>query len=99
MNELEINCYNFWFDWLEKKFFKKPDGIIYLRCSPDKCLERMKQRSRSEESHVPLEYLEELHSYNENWLKDWEETPLLIIDNDMNDNWENILNQVNLFIK
>jgi deoxycitidine kinase len=98
MNDLEINCYHFWFDWLEEKFFKKPDGIIYLRCSPEKCLERMNERGRNEESGVPLEYLKELHINHENWFEQHNNLPILIIDNELDNNWESVLMQVDEFI-
>lgn len=98
MNELETNCYHFWFNWLEDKFFKKPDGIIYLRTSPEKCLERMRERARNEESSVPIEYLKELHNYHESWLSNWTTTPLLIVNNENDNDWANVLNQVKNFI-
>lgn len=98
MNTLETNCYHFWFNWLEDKFWKKPDGIIYLRTSPEKCMDRMKERARNEESCVPLEYLKELHDYHENWLSKWTATPILIVDNENDNDWDNVLNQVNNFI-
>lgn len=98
MNTLETNCYHFWFNWLEDKFWKRPDGVIYLRASPEKCMERMKERARNEESSVPLEYLKELHDYHESWLSNWTATPLLIVDNENDNDWNNVLNQVNNFI-
>jgi deoxyadenosine/deoxycytidine kinase len=98
MNKLETNCYQFWFNWLEDKFWKKPDGIIYLRASPEKCMERMTQRARNEESSVPLDYLKELHDYHENWLSKWTTTPVLIVDNENDNDWNTVLDQVNQFI-
>jgi deoxyadenosine/deoxycytidine kinase len=98
MNELETNCYQFWFNWLEQKFYEKPHAIIYLRCAPEKCFERMHRRARSEEDGVPLEYLKELHDYHEIWLSNWKHTPILIIDNDEDNNWDDIMNQINSFI-
>ncbi len=98
MNTLETNCYHFWFDWLEQKFFKKPDGIIYLRTSPEKCLERMHVRGRNEENGVPLEYLQELHNYHEEWFNNWKDTPVLIINNNLDNKWDDMLDQVNNFI-
>ena len=98
MNKLETNCYQFWFNWLEDKFWKKPDGIIYLRASPEKCMERMKERARNEESSVPLDYLKELHDYHENWLSKWTTTPVLIVDNENDNDWNTVLDQVNQFI-
>lgn len=41
---------------------------VYLRTSPEIVYERMKKRARSEESCVPLKYLQELHELHENWL-------------------------------
>ncbi len=98
MNELEKNSYLTWFDWLEEKFFKIPDGIIYLKSSPEKCYERMNKRGRSEESKVPLEYLQKLHDYHEEWLTKWDKTKILIIDNDKDDDWDKIIEEIKKFI-
>jgi len=98
MSEIEKNTYYMWFNWLEKKFSKTPDGIIYLQCSPEKCYERMNKRGRNEESSVPLEYLLEIHNYHEDWLKSWTKTKILIINNDNDDDWTNIVNQITHFI-
>ena len=99
MNELETNCYKFWFNWLEDEFFQKPDGIIYLRTDPLKCLERIHERARYEETSVNLNYLNEIHNYHEEWLKEWNQTPLLTIDNNNDNDWNTILDKVNNFIK
>ncbi len=98
MNDLETNCYKFWFPWLEEKFFKKPDGIIYLRTEPEKCLSRMRERARHEEDSVSLDYLKEIHNYHEEWLNQWDQTPLLIIDNNNDNDWNSVLKQVDNFI-
>jgi len=98
MNDLETNSYKFWFNWLETKFFKKPDGIIYLRTNPEKCLERIRERARNEESTVSLEYLNEIHNYHEEWLNNSKQTPILIIDNNNDNEWDTILSKVNQFI-
>lgn len=99
MSELEAKCYNIWFEWLEKKFFKKPDIIIYLRCSPEKCNSRIMKRGRSEENSVPLEYLEELHNYHEEWINNCTDIPILIIDNEIDNNFNSIIDKINNFIK
>lgn len=98
MNELEINCYNLWFDWLETKFTKKPDAIIYLKCSPEKCHSRIHQRSRSEEASVPLEYLQELHDYHEEWINNCTDIPTLTINNEVDNNFDSIIDEINKFI-
>ncbi len=98
MNSLEAECYKYWFDWHDTNFNKKPDGIIYLRCSPEKCQERMKKRSRNEESGVPLEYLQELHNYHEEWIDNIDNVPVLVIDNTYDDNWDEVMSKVNNFL-
>jgi deoxyadenosine/deoxycytidine kinase len=97
MNELEKNAYIQWFDWLEKKFFKIPDGIIYLQCSPEKCYERMNIRGRNEESSVPIEYLKEIHLNHEEWLLSWNKTKVLILNNENDNDWINIIKQIKNF--
>lgn len=45
-----------------------PLGFIYLKVAPELCLQRLKQRNRSEEAGVPLEYLQQLHECHERLL-------------------------------
>ncbi len=98
MNEIEKTAYLTWFDWLENKFSKIPDGIIYLKSNPNKCFERMNLRGRSEESSVSLEYLQSIHNNHEEWLNKWDKTKLLVIDNDKDDDWNNIIEEIKNFI-
>jgi len=98
MNNLEKNCYYTWFDWLEEKFNPKPDGIIYVKTSPEKCLERIKHRHRSEEDSIPLDYLKELDDRHNNWILNWDKTPVLVIDNEEDNQWNKILDNVQNFI-
>jgi deoxyadenosine/deoxycytidine kinase len=98
MNSIEKECYHFWFDWLENKFKPKPDGIIYVRCSPEKCMERIHKRGRSEENNIPLDYLKKLHNSHEEWLQNWKETPVIILDNEKDDDWNTLINNINDYI-
>jgi len=45
-----------------------PDAILYLKTSPEICLERLQLRGRSEETSVTLEYLQQIHDRHEEWL-------------------------------
>ena len=45
-----------------------PDGFIYLRATPNICMNRLKRRHRAEEGGVTLNYLEGLHQKHEDWL-------------------------------
>ncbi len=98
MSEVEKNCYYTWFDWLEEKFNPIPDGIIYVRTSPEKCLERIHKRSRSEENKIPLDYLKTLHDKHDEWIDNWTKTPVLIINNDDDiTDWDEIIKKINNF--
>ncbi len=98
MNSIEKECYQYWFDWLENKFKPKPDGIIYVRCSPEKCMERIHKRGRSEENNISLDYLKKLHNSHEEWLQNWKETPVIILDNEKDDDWDTLINNINQYI-
>jgi len=95
-NDVEWGIYQDWHTWLLGAFEGlRLDGIIYLRTEPGTCLERLKKRARSEEVGIPLNYLEQIHSRHERWLKDrpgdlceaeiLKGTPILILD--VNDNY------------
>ena len=42
--------------------------IIYLRCDPEVCFQRMRTRGRSEEQGLPLSYLIHIHQLYDEWL-------------------------------
>lgn len=84
MNTIQKNTYDLWFEWLENKISRKPDGIIYLQADPAICLERVHKRDRLEESSVTLDYLTTIHQKHEDWLTNhttYNGVPIFIIDN------------------
>ncbi len=50
-------------------FLRDPDLIIYLRCRPETALGRIRQRGRSIESEIPLDFLTDLHAAYEDWIE------------------------------
>uniref|UniRef100_A0A1A8J4W3 deoxyguanosine kinase n=2 Tax=Nothobranchius kuhntae TaxID=321403 RepID=A0A1A8J4W3_NOTKU len=93
LTDTEWSVYQDWHTWLLNHF--EPDitlnGIIYLRASPQRCMQRLMHRGRDEERGIPLEYLEQLHSKHEAWLYhknlrlDFDylsELPVLVLDVD-----------------
>merc|ERR1711936_1083787 len=77
-----------WFKFVtdkESSLDLKVDLIIYLKTTPEKALERINIRARSEENQIPLEYLKQLHSLHESWLVDKKyplPAPVHVIDAD-----------------
>lgn len=78
LNMFELDCinssewavYQDWHTFLVEQFGQQVEleGIIYLKASPQTCLERLKRRGRTEEEGVKLDYLEKLHVQHERWL-------------------------------
>lgn len=59
-------------------------GVIYIRCPPEICAERIKKRSREGEDSIPLDYLTKIHEKHEDWLVKGEtkkDEKILVIDN------------------
>lgn len=57
--------------------------IVYLRTDPKMLHERIRQRARSEEQTIPLQYLMDLHTLHEQWLIENKQNlpaPVLVID-------------------
>jgi len=64
INEIEYQIYNKWFEeFITNHQYK----TIYLRCDPVIAHERVKIRSRMEET-IGLDYLQKCHDYHEKWM-------------------------------
>lgn len=83
INQLEWDIYRQWYAYLTTSH--KIDGIIYITCPPEKCLQRIQQRNRQGENSIPLEYLEKLHNYHEEWINKTS-TPILRVDTSKDSN-------------
>lgn len=68
MNELEYSAYKVWWQFLVKHLPGRPNGVVYLRTTPEVCYARMCERNRQEEAGVPPDYLVDLHKRHEDWL-------------------------------
>ncbi|KXZ43089.1 hypothetical protein GPECTOR_102g42 [Gonium pectorale] len=65
----ELAIYDAWFGPILSSLpTLVPNGIVYLRASPDTCMARLRKRARSEEGGIPLAYLQCLHNNHEDWL-------------------------------
>lgn len=70
MTPLEWDIYKQWFSFLMKGKCKLPTGFIYLRATPETCLNRIKKRNRVGEENITLEYLQNIHKAHEQFLID-----------------------------
>ena len=73
MTKLEWIIYEDWFDTFMDAVSYALDGVdvnyIHIHTTPEVCHARMNERSRKEESGVPLEYLQLLHAKHKEWLE------------------------------
>ena len=76
MNELEWNLtneFNYDYGW-------NPDLVVYLKCDPDICYQRIKQRNRNNEQLIDIDYLQRIHQKYENLYTDCKSYKVITID-------------------
>jgi len=63
---VEYTIYRKWFN----EFIYETDvsGFIYLKTTPETCMNRVSLRNREAETKIALEYLKNCHLYHESWL-------------------------------
>ena len=59
-----------------------PNLMVYLRASVDTLMERIAKRGRDYEAGISREYLTRLNALYENWMNNFEQCPVLIINSD-----------------
>lgn len=86
MNDAEFAVYEEYFNFLTREPELRVDLIIYLKASPNVCLQRALSRKRKEESKLTIEYLTRLDQLHDDWLlhprPDQEIAPVLSIPAD-----------------
>jgi deoxyadenosine/deoxycytidine kinase len=76
MNELEWNLtneFNYDYGW-------NPDYVVYLKCDPQICYQRIKQRNRNDEQSIDINYLERIHEKYEKLYTDCKSFKVITID-------------------
>ncbi|MEX0811051.1 MAG: deoxynucleoside kinase [Chitinophagales bacterium] len=61
---------------------KPPDLMIYLKASIPTLVNQIQKRGREYEENLRLDYLKRLNEYYENWVKEYKDGKLLVIDVD-----------------
>ncbi|NXS55218.1 DGUOK protein, partial [Brachypteracias leptosomus] len=93
LQPLEWAIYRDWHEFLLRHLGPHTTlhGFLYLRATPQTCLERLRRRARSEEGGIQLGYLQQLHAQHEQWLVDKttevhfvdvKQAPVLVLDVD-----------------
>jgi deoxyadenosine/deoxycytidine kinase len=93
-NKIEQINYHIYLKWFDAFINDIPlTGIIYIKTTPEKSLERVNVRAREGEN-IPIEYLQKCHNYHENWINNIN-LPVKTLDgniefiNDMPGEWRN----------
>jgi deoxyadenosine/deoxycytidine kinase len=83
MSKRDFDNYFQFFQTL-KTMVRPPDLLIYLRASVPTLVDNIQKRGREYEENIRLDYLKRLNRYYNNWIDEYEEGPLLIIDANKN---------------
>ena len=66
---IELVNYKIYLKWFDTFARDSPiSKVIYVNTHPEICFDRIKKRSRTGESSIPLDYLENCHKYHEDML-------------------------------
>ncbi|NIS38077.1 deoxynucleoside kinase, partial [Candidatus Saccharibacteria bacterium] len=95
LNDKELALYNMLANILEKRIVR-PDLAIYLRASTDRLMHNITKRNRPYEKHIQRDYIESLNKLYEEFFRNFQATPLLIINTEYSDfvNNPSHLNQI-----
>ena len=89
MSERDFHTYSELFYAMMSPYLVKPDLMVYLDGSVDTIIDRISQRGREMEKAVPRDYWLNLHYRYEKWLKEYKESPVLVVNIDEVDLVEN----------
>lgn len=91
MGLMQTRDYNNYFNLfnLMKDYMRAPDLLIYLRASIPTLVKQIQKRGREYEASISIEYLNRLNEKYEDWIKNYKEGKLLVIDVDNLDFVEN----------
>lgn len=87
MSNLEWDIYKQWFSFLMKGKCKLPSGFIYLKATPETCMQRIQKRNRTGEENITLDYLQHIGKAHDDFLlekkgvmAELQMIPVLILD-------------------
>ena len=66
IESVDYQIYNKWFDTFIEDF--EITNLVYIKTTPEVCLERIAKRARHGESNIPIEYLESCGAYHDSMM-------------------------------
>ena len=81
MSKRDFENYISFFRTISKKV-NAPDLLIYLKASLGTLVGQIERRGRDYEDNIRLDYLKQLNQYYDNWIENYKEGPLLVINVD-----------------
>jgi len=81
MNNRDFENYISLFKTINKQI-TPPNLLIYLKASLGTLVSQIEKRGRAYEDNIRLDYLKQLNHYYDNWIENYKEGPLLIIQVD-----------------
>lgn len=103
MNERDYQCYLTLFQSMIQHV-QAPDLLIYLKADIPKLVAQIEKRGRSYENAIRIDYLKNLNTRYENWINNYSDSKLLIIDMNNTDfvnkpeDFSNIVNRIDVEI-
>jgi deoxyadenosine/deoxycytidine kinase len=70
---IEWSIYNKWAEFILTKKCLPPKGFIYLKATPQVCMERIRKRNRISEKKITLSYIKQIDHWHEKFLTKKEE--------------------------
>ena len=93
IEEIEYSIYLKWFhEFIDFKL----TGLIYIKTTPDVCLDRIRSRNRKGEENIPISYLIDCHEYHDNWIT-FENASKLILNGNSEITLNTIIDFINNF--
>ena len=95
MTDTEFAVYCGMWHWLHDNFCLSPDKIIYIKVSPETCLERINKRARGEETGITIDYLRLLEEAHNSWLTNDQEH-VIIVDGESEIDVDSLLDKLGI---
>ena len=85
LTDIEYSVYKQMHSMVQKMLDITVDYVVYIHVHPELCLERIKTRARDGEQNISLEYLQMLHDKHTDYIKEFDQEKVLVLDGSCED--------------